>query len=679
MENSKFRQRLSAAALSCTFLIAATLVIAWAIDSASGQHPAGSTGGRNFGGRRKSPANIRLNFFNADWSTVLKKVAESSQSTLVMQEVPKGRFTRIDHRKYNRTEVVRILNRELEPKGFRLLEKGRFLDVIYLRSARSEYRRREMPRQLDDVQKRRSIAIPKTRSRKPQRSVYTIPRRRQTLQTAASVQTTRDNPQPPRRETFNPLATLQKSQPRAVKVEQAKIIRVIRPRVRRAEDIARTIYKSLKTRSRLVDRGPGGLPAFHVYQSDDNIQQTSARRHTAGMPMNRVQFSVGIDTGRNELVIDAPPILNQNVGELIRYLDSASVRKNETIRLVPTNTDPAAIADALRQPLRMLAQLNARNGNQPLPKQPAAKPGKEIQKVIPRALGGLNIVFPVIRGRVIIRDVPGVGLVITGPEKAVDAVMELIKALDFQARVTVPNVHIELLRHVNSQAIAELLTAVYLQLNSIRTGTTTTQRAGPVAFIPVVRPNAILILSSKNDLEPALKLIADLDRPVDPQKEFRIFRLRYAVASQVVANLDALFQQQQGQQANQQQGLAARVRAIADVRTNSVIVEAHPNDMAAVANLIHKFDQERVDSVSRLKTFQLKNAVATELADLINTAIQSVINPPTTVAGGVGGGAGTGGQASQQLRDAKSSILEFMAPSGDNKRLIRSGILADIR
>ena len=33
----------------------------------------------------------------------------------------------------------------------------------------------------------------------------------------------------------------------------------------------------------------------------------------------------------------------------------------------------------------------------------------------------------------------------------------------------------------------------------------------------------------------------------------------------------------------------------------------------------------------------------------------------------------------QQLRDAKSSVLEFMSSSGDNKRLIRSGILADIR
>ena len=101
------------------------------------------------------------------------------------------------------------------------------------------------------------------------------------------------------------------------------------------------------------------------------------------------------------------------------------------------------------------------------------------------------------------------------------------------------------------------------------------------------------------------------------------------MAAQVVANIDALFQAQAvAAGPTNQTGLAVRVRAIADVRTNSVIVEAPPNDMSVVAGLIQKFDQEHIPSVSQIRVFDLKNAVADDLAELINTAIQAVISPP---------------------------------------------------
>ena len=39
----------------------------------------------------------------------------------------------------------RILNRELEPKGYRILEKGQFLTVLAMKEARSTYRRPVSP------------------------------------------------------------------------------------------------------------------------------------------------------------------------------------------------------------------------------------------------------------------------------------------------------------------------------------------------------------------------------------------------------------------------------------------------------------------------------------------------------------------------------------------------------
>ncbi|GAB4153485.1 MAG: hypothetical protein Tsb009_29900 [Planctomycetaceae bacterium] len=653
------------------FFCGAVLVIAWGIEAASYRNPkTGSSSGQ------KGPAEIRLGFFNADWSTVLNRVCKESGSTLVMNEVPPGRFSRYDRNRYNRTEAVRILNRELEPKGFRLVEKGRFLDVIYLRSARAEYHRPELPRQ---PQQPKALPVahqknPVTKQRMP---------RVQNISTRSgnpSAATQAANTQPLNGRTAEPhklpaerlrelLNASRSAQPKPIEKE---ILRVVRPRQRRAVDLARTIYKSLKHRAELVNRGPAGLPAFRAFY-ERKIEHPAVKKSAQGLEGQKtVQFTMGIDTARNELVIQAPPTLNRNLGELVRQLDLTTLRAGEKIQLVSTVSDPTNIKIALQPQLQLLAQVSPT-------KQPDGS-GKKIEKVIPRQ-GGLPAVIPIIRGRVTIRDVPGVGLVVTGNEKDVAAVLQIIRQLDEQGRVTTPNINLHLLKHVNSLALSELLTAVYQQLTNIRLGGVQ-QNVGSVAFIPVIRPNAVLILASKLDLESILKLIDELDKPVDPQKEFRVFRLKFAVASQVVANMDALFQQQQqaagGNNQNNQRGLSMRVRAIADVRTNSVIVEAPPNDMAAVANLIQKFDQERINSVSRVKIIPLKNAVADELATLINTAIQSVINPPST-AGLQGGNLGAGGQSSQQLRDAKSAVLEFLSPDGDNKRLLRSGILADIR
>ncbi|MFQ5734211.1 MAG: secretin N-terminal domain-containing protein, partial [Planctomycetaceae bacterium] len=594
---------------------------------------------------------VRLTFLNATWETVLKKIADATDSELVMNRIPPGRFSRYDRRKYSRKEAVRVLNQELEPKGFRLVEKGKYLDVLHLRTARAEYRRPALPAHRASRTAPPDVRPRRDRFRKYERRVTPIATRPQ--------RRNRDG------RAVRPAAhtTLSRLNVSAGQQEKA-VIRVVGTRHYKAADLARAIYRPLIHRCKLVDAGPHGLPAFDVMMPAIQRDRFARRSGDAG----KVLFTIGIDAERNELVVQAPPQQNREVIRLIHHLDCVELARGDVLKVVPTRSHPTPIAKTLQPQLILLAQ-NAQSKTQPAGKQPAGK--------VPP--GAVNV----IRGRVTIRDVPGVGLVVTGNKEDVEAVLRIIKELDEQGLLTTPNVEVLPLRHVNSMALAELLTAVYLQLNTIRTGQT--QQVGSVAFIPVVRPNALMIISSKIALPAVEKLIQQLDRPVDPQKEYQVFHLKTAVASQIVANLDALFQQAAaatGQQANAAanlRGLATRVRAIADVRANAVIVEAAPNDMKIVANLIYRLDQEQIKSVSRVRVFRLKNAVASELAELINTSIQSVINPPTLTGGQVGG-VGAGGTSSQALRDAKSSILEFMtADAGDRKRLVRSGILTDIR
>ncbi|MEZ6067274.1 MAG: secretin N-terminal domain-containing protein [Planctomycetaceae bacterium] len=80
-----------------------------------------------------------------------------------------------------------------------------------------------------------------------------------------------------------------------------------------------------------------------------------------------------------------------------------------------------------------------------------------------------------------------------------------------------------------------------------------------------------------------------------------------------------------------------------------------------------------------MQIYPLQHASAEELAEFLGTALQSATNPSSqTGQGGFGGNAG-GGASSQQLRDTKSVVLEFLRTSGDVQKLVKSGLLIDVR
>src|ERR1700685_2743215 len=83
---------------------------------------------------------IRLNFKSAPWAKVLKRVAKHAGLTLVMKKSPSGTFTRSDLNQYTIAEAIWVLNRELEPAGYRLMRQGSFLLLLDLDALRSDYR-----------------------------------------------------------------------------------------------------------------------------------------------------------------------------------------------------------------------------------------------------------------------------------------------------------------------------------------------------------------------------------------------------------------------------------------------------------------------------------------------------------------------------------------------------------
>lgn len=230
-------------------------------------------------------------------------------------------------------------------------------------------------------------------------------------------------------------------------------------------------------------------------------------------------------------------------------------------------------------------------------------------------------------------------IILRGRQRDVDELTRIIAELERLSAETQPAIDIYRLRHVNCQALAELIEQVDEELVG--------GRQGRASVIPLVKPNALLLIGWGDAVAGIKELVAKLDQPVDPQTQLRVFRLRRAPASNVQTTIRGAFVGREG--------LAPQVQAVVDARTNSLIVRAAPRDMAEVALLIEQLEGHS-EAVNQARIFKLNNTLAADLAATLRTAIAA--------------GAGAG---------EKSAVLELLGIDRENQRVLRSGILADVQ
>lgn len=629
---------------------------------------------------------IRLNYFSAPWSKVLNDVAQKSGSTLVMHDVPPGKFSRHDWGKHNRQDAVNILNRELEPLGFRILAKDQFLTVMQSRRTRPEYQRPIAPQAPETVT--RPVTPPA--SAQPigqwvdQASVEqsVAPRRRSPSDLDAPHPFDSRRPGFARRQgislTSQP-GNVQRAgyEPDVPEADADIGSTSVSPQHRSAVEIAKQIHRAFGDRSKIENAGPNGLPAFAVAPADANA--------AAG----DVQFTIEIDTHENQLHITADRGVRTGLKALIQQIDVNPLQDTPVPTLVAGDGNTAELGRRLQRPISTISRARMRTGaSEPAPQnarrllEDPARQFAQADQVSPQAPLGERAADPAnmpagegfgvapdivgnLKGDVTIEALDDLDLlIIRGNTADVDAVMQVIQRIEEMALGSLPEITLHKLEHVDSQSLATLLNEVYDQLSELRSENAQ-QSAASVNVVPVVTPNAILILAPKNSMESVLDLVIKLDEPVDPTHELEVFRLQHAIASSVVTLLQEFF-------GDEPEGLSTRFSVAADNRTNSVIVQARPRDLSQIEEVIRKIDADEAGSVNQMKLFKLKNALADELAEFLNSAIQSVSNPQASTVGQT-----QNFQGQQNQTDPKSVILEFLAEDG--QQLARSGLLDDIR
>jgi type II secretion system protein D len=211
-------------------------------------------------------------------------------------------------------------------------------------------------------------------------------------------------------------------------------------------------------------------------------------------------------------------------------------------------------------------------------------------------------------------------IVLRGAERDVQRVMDIIKQIEDLSTVTVPEITIHPLKNVDSVQVAGLLQTLYQQVLGPRIGT--------VNITPLGKPNALLLIGRKENVKMAIELVDRLDQPVIPTSRFEVFPLKHATATEAKTLVENFLGQAQGQAIPQFPGgasnpansyitLAPRALVVADQRSNSLVVNASPRDIAEIAALIARIDVP--GAAAELKVFTIVNGDATALTEMLRS------------------------------------------------------------
>jgi len=236
-------------------------------------------------------------------------------------------------------------------------------------------------------------------------------------------------------------------------------------------------------------------------------------------------------------------------------------------------------------------------------------------------------------------------LVIRGKPEDVERIMEVIREIESLAELGEPLVKVVQLQHIQSLQLSTTLERVFAESLTLDFG------YEPLVVVPLLKPNAVMLVGLNDTVEKAEEIVAQLDQPGEDLTQFEVFRLEYAKATEARQVVQDLFNAEVGEGAPTLERMAV---VIADIRTNTLIVRANSKDMDAVRALVDAIDQKASDLVNELKIFRLQHALAIEIETILRQAFTN---------NAVGG------------TDNLSQLLRLMTIDAEGRQKLESGVL----
>ncbi|MFN9287621.1 MAG: secretin N-terminal domain-containing protein, partial [Planctomyces sp.] len=237
-------------------------------------------------------------------------------------------------------------------------------------------------------------------------------------------------------------------------------------------------------------------------------------------------------------------------------------------------------------------------------------------------------------------------MILRGRDPDVEELSRIIQEIERLSLETTPEIEVVYLQHVRGENLNELIEDVLQDL--------TGPLQGRVSITPLVKPNALLLVGWGEAVQAAKRLVEKLDESVMPETQLEVFRLKRASAAAVEATIAEFL--------NNRGGLGPEVTVTADNRTNSLLVNAAPRDLAEVRMLVEQLDVDSSESVNQVRIVVLKNALAADVSVTINAALLAA-------RGGAAAGGATG----------RNAALELLLTQPDGSRIAAAGMLEDVR
>lgn len=357
------------------------------------------------------------------------------------------------------------------------------------------------------------------------------------------------------------------------------------------------------------------------------------------------------------------PAAGKSVTQLISTQPSNEAQVRQALKVIESQTGQTAKANKTPgQLVTMMFQPQSSDAAS----QPATGEDEEVVGAV-RAPGAgatgegdeeLDMSDGALLGPVQVQFVEGLDIILVrGNKRDVDRVMQIINRIEEVSAETVPAIEVLPLQHVESEGMARLLERVYSQVLGARTGT--------VSITPLGKPNSLLLVGRPENVKTAIDLVKRIDVPVEPTTRFEVYPLKFAVAGDVKQIVDAFLAESEGDDEDNTAALKPKALIVADFRTNSLFVNAGPRDLAEIEALIKRIDVDRGTAIDEVRIFPLKNTVASDLAEVLRTAVLARDE----------GEAQEGGSATS----ARVSALRFVTIDPANKKQLESGVLANIR
>ncbi len=315
----------------------------------------------------------------------------------------------------------------------------------------------------------------------------------------------------------------------------------------------------------------------------------------------------------------------------------------------------------------MLFQQPEFGGAQPDFQIPAGPGGDEVIQAAPTpgdAGGGLLGAVARLAGNVRIEILDDI-VIVQGRQADVDKVMRIIGQIEQQSLEFKPEVEVYYLKNVDGQQLNVLIQQVYAAVFA---------RQGRVEIVPLVDPNALLLIGRKENIPAVVELIAKLDVQLPPASQFKVFHLKHMSCIDAERTVKQFFTADPLVNLNVPRlGTGIKVYVIAEYRANALIVQASPRDMAEVERLIASLDVELPGAESEVRVFKLKNSVAETLAPVlleVITGIGQQVQQQQQIQQG-----GAAGSTSPPLATRRAASMQIQ--SGTD--LIKAGVLDTMR